>query len=345
VKAFNSCIVILAAVLMLGWSAASAQAYDREEYEGCRECHSARGTDHMLFVSDTWLLSGHANSWAESNGNTYCMSCHAPLQADPLATRDNNQPVPLEESEALTCAGCHLPHTLAGEVGTRLGNFIVGSGDAETGEWVPRFEGEEDELCMQCHSGSRHEKEITMWQMKEVKCIDCHMPKIPVVQFALATDTEPAPVRPTRTHEFGFPLEDDEALAAKARFSCGTEGVGCHPHESTDWAVAYIRSKLIHEGPVTAKGLLSFFDSAVAEGTIKGVGTGWQANLNVAMVRFFIQQADATLSSGNPDEAIWWFLFAYLSCDGSAWPVRDSVSGESLPEFTALIIRVMQENW
>lgn len=249
---------------------ATVWSQDRTEYEGCRGCHYDRGTDHMTFVSDTWLESSHANSNHGFNENTYCAQCHSPVEADPDATGGSNDLVPLDQWQGVTCAACHLPHTVANKVGTRLGNFILGSGDQPNddlpvddkgdddpsndvyyfGNWDEIFHGENtDRLCTHCHGAGHSEAKSVMPAMAWVQCIDCHMPKMPVVQFALLDpDNPPPPVRMTRTHQFDFP-EDDEALAAKARFSCGTEGVGCHGEESTEWAVEVIQSGIIHAVP------------------------------------------------------------------------------------------------
>jgi hypothetical protein len=209
------------------WSAA---AYDRTEVEACGGCHFYPGSVVMQFTTGTWLESNHAFSNHGFNSNTYCAGCHSPFQADAAATRDDNDPVPLDEWEAVTCASCHPPHDLRVEWGTPIGTY-----DVETGDWSPVYEEEADELCRHCHKGSRHagiEFQAfgnVMSEHKGVRCIDCHMPK---VQNTLDAD------RMTRSHDF--------LVGANLPYSCGTNAGGCHANHKESWAAKQILKGKIH---------------------------------------------------------------------------------------------------
>ena len=203
---------------------ASAGAYDRSEQEGCAGCHY---TPVMPFTAGTYLESNHADSYQAYLGNTYCASCHSPFQADPDATHSDSVPVPLVEWEAVTCGSCHPPHDLRVLWGTPIGTY-----DIATEEWTPVYEDEANVLCENCHSGSRHSKDFqgfgqSMAEHKGVRCIDCHMPKVPNEDLM------------TRTHNF--------AVVDNVQYSCGVGGAGCHANHKVDWAVKQILKEKIHQ--------------------------------------------------------------------------------------------------
>jgi formate-dependent nitrite reductase cytochrome c552 subunit len=191
----------------------------------CGSCHF---NPTMKEVVDEWKTSNHANSFHGYNGNTYCASCHSPFQADPGATHSDNDPVPIEEWEGVTCGACHPPHDLRVEWGTPIGNY-----DVDAGEWVPVYEEDADDLCEFCHTGSRHEKEFQGFgtvMHKKINCIDCHMPDV-------SSTTRP---EKHRTHEFPIPDADN------VEETCGLDNDDCHPNHKEDWAVKQIE-KGIHE--------------------------------------------------------------------------------------------------
>ena len=232
------CAAMIAAMVIL--LPVATEAYDRTEAEGCASCHSGPNPEMQVYVMETWLESSHGNAFTPgSNDNTYCAKCHSPFEADPAATHSNHDPVDIETAQAITCSACHPEHGDRVEWGTPIGNY-----DVAAGAHFPVYDAEE--LCEYCHSGSRHAV-YRVPDMEGVECVDCHMPKMPVTY---ATDAEPpgVDVRMTRNHMFNFP-EDDDALAERADFSCGSNGVGCHSEESTDWAVGVIRSGWIHRAP------------------------------------------------------------------------------------------------
>ena len=360
--------------------------YNRAEVNGCWSCHERpyayAGHDHMKYVAETWLESGHANSWSQAKGNTYCSQCHAPVQADPAATPEDNESVSISESMAVTCASCHFDHTTASFLGTRTGSLVVGSlwwdpaangGDGGLvgvpntvedppgsgnvvheyeGEWAPLvFEGEGSNfLCENCHNdeGPHLGKKKILWEMREhgVQCVDCHMPKVPVIRYALGEDGDDetdVDVRMTRMHDFGFPHDDAGALEFKATFSCGTQGVGCHADESTEWAVEVIESGLIHEAPMDVAEVLAFMDDAVfVEETLFGTG-GASSGYNLWILRFLLVNADLLIEEDNTDLAFWYLVYAYAACDGQSFFLEDLVEGPAAPELNGMILEALAQ--
>jgi len=243
--------------------------YDRTVANGCKECHAPGElyeiqSKKQTFIYADWINSGHANSWEEITGNTYCMQCHAPFQADPDATHDERVDVPIEASEAVTCLICHPDHNVRDFFETPIGNYIVGSIDKPNdqgvmdgdnpvmGSWIPVAEEDAGDLCTYCHTGSHHTPR-KLNHMKSFQCTTCHMPDVDLtVDY---TDDSGAPqtkVVQVRSHRFGWPLDDPEALAAKAEAAC----VGCHTAlglafvegggTSVEDAVAAIKGGLVH---------------------------------------------------------------------------------------------------
>jgi hypothetical protein len=214
----------------------------------CADCHIPVGEDLQPFVVATWMQSDHANSAHGFNQTNRCAECHSPRDADP---NDPGGAIPLDEWQAVTCYACHLPRALyvAIDEETRQGNFIVGSGDTPNsilpsinGEWDLVYHGDEDQLCMYCHTGPRHpgDQEFAsfgkvMSEHKGVRCMDCHMPQLPLT---LSDGT----IRMSRTHEFTIDPDD----AGFVRYSCGTDGAGCHAVHKTEWAVKQIKKGKIH---------------------------------------------------------------------------------------------------
>jgi hypothetical protein len=215
-------LMALALVMLvpIGMSLGGQPSGDTTEADYCGSCHR---NPAQADIVDEWKASAHGNSFtAGRNDNTYCASCHSPFQADPDATYGDNDPIPLEEWEGVTCGACHPSHHDRVEWGTPIGNY-----DVETGEHFPVYEA--DELCEYCHSGSRHEKEFQGFgtiMHKKVECIDCHMAKVPSRE---GDDDH-------RTHDFHV----------DASYSCGLNDPDCHPNHKEDWAEKQIE-KGIHE--------------------------------------------------------------------------------------------------
>lgn len=203
-------------------------AYDYSEAENCAACHIPPGA-HMAYVVDRWYESAHAQSYMSYLGNTYCATCHSPFQADPSATHSANEAIPEEQWEAVTCAVCHPPHDLRVEWGTPIALYDVASDS-----YSPVALEDANMLCEQCHTGERHSREFqgfgnTMMHKKGVRCIDCHMAKVPL----------PVEGLPDRaSHDF--------AVAPNLPYSCGTIVGGCHSNKKVEWAEKQINKGRIH---------------------------------------------------------------------------------------------------
>lgn len=221
--------VLIGIMILAGVAAATGDhGDDRTEATGCAGCHSVGNP--MLQVVTQWETSAHANSYDGGRGaNTYCASCKSPPLADPNATNSNNQPIAQEVWQDVTCSSCHPPHTQRVEWGTPIGVYDVALGD-----WRPVYDS--NELCVYCHSGTHHSKEFKcfaelMYDKKDVKCIDCHMPKVPV-------DVGGGVMRDTHSHTF--------SVANNLPYSCGVDGLPCHPNKTTEWAKKQIEKTKIH---------------------------------------------------------------------------------------------------
>jgi hypothetical protein len=217
-------LMALALVILvpIGMSLGGQPSGDTSEADYCASCHY---NPAQVDIANEWKASAHGNSYLPFLGNTYCASCHSPFQADPDATHGDNDPIPLDEWEGVTCGACHPPHDLRVEWGTPIGNY-----DVAAGEWVPVYEEDANDLCEFCHSGSRHEKEFqgygTIMDKKDVQCIDCHMPVVPGKE----SDKE------HRSHDFEVYPE----------YSCGLDNDDCHDNHKEGWAEKQIE-KGIHE--------------------------------------------------------------------------------------------------
>lgn len=220
--------MVMFITVFLCMAAAQESGSDHSEAETCASCHI---NPAMPIVVDQWNTSEHGNSYDNGSGaNTYCASCKAPMNADPFATSSDNEPVPAEEWQDITCSACHPPHDLRVEWGTPIGNFNV-----TTGEWMPVYDA--NELCVYCHSGSRHGKEFAsfgkiMFDKKEVKCIDCHMPEIPVM------------INGETLYVYSHTWLVKENLP----YSCGVKGTDsdCHKTHDQVWAEKQIDKMKIH---------------------------------------------------------------------------------------------------
>lgn len=221
---------LIGAVLLAAWIAVPAQANDTAEVEGCAGCHYGAGAFVMPFTAGTWLASEHNNQASdeapERFQNTYCAQCHSPFEADPAATHSANVVVSADEWQAVTCASCHPPHSLRVEWGTPIGNYDIA---AET--WTPVYEEEADDLCVYCHTGTRHSRDFNAYgaimHKKGVRCMDCHLPKVP---------NPLDPGRMTRSHTFG--------VMENLPYSCINEA--CHDNKTEEWAFKQIEKDKLH---------------------------------------------------------------------------------------------------
>jgi nitrate/TMAO reductase-like tetraheme cytochrome c subunit len=220
--------------------------YNYSESDSCNSCHFSRGAggDHMLeaagFAFDTtsnafkfsgggWRASVHAQSNFKSTQNTYCAKCHSPLQADPNAEFLIGASTPIADGkvEGVTCAVCHPSHTAAVELGRRLGVYKWGMDKSTAAAYDVVLEGNEDLLCLNCHTTRHNEGNAAfdLMYVAGVKCMDCHMA---VYGEIPGTDV------PKRAHDF--------KVAKNLPYSCGVEGsvIHCHPGFSVEATNAFI---------------------------------------------------------------------------------------------------------
>jgi hypothetical protein len=235
------------------------QGQDRSEYDDCRGCHTTVNGEqipraHMQFTADTWLKSGHANSNYGFNEVQVCAACHSPRDFESEA--DPFDPIALENWQGVTCGSCHLSHHLAGEVGTRIGNWIVGSEDPEDeNSWVLRYR-DLNAQCEYCHPGhSLAEQGFTeagAAMASFLTCVDCHMPKIVIPVDPRAYGGRYENGRPTSIHDFGFHFDDMEALETKVEAAC----MYCHgifpgdKMKTTSKAIQMIAEGAVHGRPL-----------------------------------------------------------------------------------------------
>ena len=220
--------------------------YNYSESNGCVNCHFSLGAggDHMpeavgmkfdtttnafVFTGGGWRASIHAQSNFKSTQNTYCAKCHAPLQADPAAqfAVGMSKSIPDGTVEGVTCAACHPSHNAAVVLGRRLGIYKWGMDKTKPEAYDVVQEGQEDVLCLNCHT-SRHNETNPAFDLMYtagVRCIDCHMA---VNGQILNTEV------PKRAHDF--------KVAKNLPFSCGVEGsiIHCHPGFSVEATQAFI---------------------------------------------------------------------------------------------------------
>jgi nitrate/TMAO reductase-like tetraheme cytochrome c subunit len=220
--------------------------YNYSESNGCTSCHFSRGAggDHMpeavgmtfdaatnafVFTGGGWRASVHAQSNFKSTQNTYCAKCHAPLQADPAARFAIGASKPIVDGvvEGVTCAVCHPSHNAAVVLGRRLGIYKWGMDKTTAAAYDVVKEGNEDLLCLNCHTNRHNEGNpaFDLMYVAGVRCIDCHM----AVNGEIAgTDV------PKRAHDF--------KVAKNLPYSCGVEGsiIHCHPEFSVEATNAFI---------------------------------------------------------------------------------------------------------
>ena len=220
--------------------------YNYAEANSCTSCHFTMGAggDHMLeavgvsyngttkafsFTGGGWFASPHAQTNFGATQNTYCAKCHSPLQAaaDSAFKIGQSSPIPDGTNEGVTCAACHPSHTAAVTLGRRLGIYKWGMDKNTAAAYDVIHEGEEDRLCLNCHTTRHNEGNpaFDLMYVAEVRCIDCHMAVYGKIQ---GTDVD------KRMHDF--------KVAKNLPYSCGVEGsaVHCHPEFSVEATKAFI---------------------------------------------------------------------------------------------------------
>lgn len=184
----------------------------------CADCHAA---PHMAVVADRWLASAHAASTGAAHGNPECAVCHSPLEAG------GNRPISSALWQGVTCSVCHPPEAQRTEWQTPIATYDVAT---RTYSPVPVYDA--NVLCTHCHTGD-HAPQFHSYGyymvISGVRCIDCHMAKIP--------SADPA-VGDRAAHDF--------KVAANLPYSCGTYPGGCHARRPESWAERIIAAGLIH---------------------------------------------------------------------------------------------------
>lgn len=226
--------------------------FNYAEANSCTRCHFMRGEggDHMLeavgvkfddakqtfsFTSNGWFTSKHAATNYASTQNTYCAKCHSPLQAKPESEFKvgMSEPIAYGKVEGVTCAACHPSHTSAVVLGRRLGIYKFGMDKSKPEAYDVIHHGEEDLLCLNCHT-TRHNEDNQAMQLMYVagvRCIDCHM-----APYGNIKDSHVE----KRFHDF--------KVASNLPYSCGVQGsvVHCHPEfgvESTMKFIPYLKEQ------------------------------------------------------------------------------------------------------
>ncbi len=240
-KVFGSCCLIVAALMIL--VPAVVQADDTSEADGCAGCHS---NPFQILLVNEWKASGHGDSYKTYKDKAYCAGCHAPMQAPLYPDPPTDPPTSLEADwEHVTCGACHPSHGVRVANGTPLGIF---TGYDETGAktWSAVFPEDANDLCTSCHTGHGTSDFQSfgkvMYEHKGVRCMDCHMPKIPMTVEGDDPNTpdvvEETWTKMLHTHSFD--------PVAGLPYSCGTNAGGCHSNHKDKWAVKQISKGLIH---------------------------------------------------------------------------------------------------
>jgi hypothetical protein len=193
----------------------------------CANCHEA---PHMAFVANKWLTGAHASTYGAAQGNTYCARCHAPLQATAVATTASNRPIAPALWQAVTCSVCHPPDAQQTEWQTPIALY-----DVATRTYAPVAIADADVLCTHCHTGEfapGFQGYGAYMHYSGVRCIDCHMAKIPAADAAIGRRA---------AHDF--------KVATNLPYSCGTFPGGCHARRSEAWA-----TRILELGPMHMPG-------------------------------------------------------------------------------------------
>lgn len=129
-----------------------------------------------------WLSSAHATSFiAGVNNNSYCAWCHAPTTYKVTSNANDASVLKPGKWHAMSCAGCHTTHHIAGEIGTRYTNYYPGHDLEEEESYIPRHaeKGRQaNKQCLWCHGdyhGFSSRVKTAMVKSGSLRCIDCHM--------------------------------------------------------------------------------------------------------------------------------------------------------------------------
>lgn len=226
--------------------------YNYSEAYRCAGCHATMGaggvhnaeavgvlydkdTTTWSFTGNGWLAAKHSQSNYVSTQNTYCAKCHSPLQATAEAAFGigKSASIPDGQTEGVTCATCHPDHNAAVVLGRRLGIYQWGVDRAKPEAYKVVEEGNEDVLCLNCHTNRHNEGNpaFDLMYVAGVRCIDCHM-----AVYGKITGTEVD----KRLHDW--------KVAKNLPYSCGVEGAvtHCHPEfsvEATRLFIPYLKDQ------------------------------------------------------------------------------------------------------
>ena len=193
----------------------------------CTECNSSAA---VAFITAKWATGPHASTNGPAQSNTFCASCHSPLQATVGAGPRSNEPIAAASWQGVTCAVCH-----ASEAQRTAWKTPIAVYDVATRSYAPVPLGDADVLCTHCHTGEHgigFQGYGVVMHEAAVRCIDCHMAPIPA-------DDPSVGQRPA--HDF--------KVVANLPYSCGTYPGGCHTRRPESWAVRILALGPIHTAP------------------------------------------------------------------------------------------------
>lgn len=182
-----------------------------EHTEGldCATCHRV--------VAEEWRYSTHATAWQDEHyqrelrrtrKKDRCHGCHAPSPMVPAGLPSRPEARGENRHLGVECRSCHL--AVDGE--TVLGPYGVET-SAHGTELSPLFTGEDNSLCISCHSttigpviGIAQDFIDSEQAELDLSCIGCHMPGLrgPVANDEEGTDY---PVRKRRSHRLNTPRD------------------------------------------------------------------------------------------------------------------------------------------
>jgi hypothetical protein len=262
---------------------------DRPDYDysnvTCMSCHFIEGLDHTAraagvtynTTTNLWERTGHGwwdsrhaqsqNGWSSTainygwtqppgpygeNDNTFCASCHSPLQASTTVPGMFGlgaviDPVTVSTFQGVVCSSCHCSTTVAkallaeyptAESGGETATLIRGANPTLASSWIPILPGQESQFCLTCHEQDPHNAAsngvFQVMYAAGVSCIDCHM-----APYNLYAGTTDHPISPPLTERF-----HDWKVAENLPYSCGAQGslsqYTCHSGFNAAAALAYI---------------------------------------------------------------------------------------------------------
>lgn len=170
-------------------------------------------SDHSKSLRDLKLKTAQSQRCTQMP-NDSCLKCHS---GDYILAPDDKKPTLETATQGITCVVCHNPHK-------------VGNQKAE-------------DKCKDCHIKDsdhiRGQGKHYPCPTNEVKCVDCHMPKIVKTggKFSL------------RSHAFKI-IPPEATKKYKMPSSC--QNGGCHSDKSVDWMIEeynkYYKDREFHKG-------------------------------------------------------------------------------------------------